>query len=88
MLQKIGNIYNLVGENFESIILKEDKFIFTLFTRRNCGLCNEFEKNFNRLAEDLSITPDLLFAKIDGVENELEKIEIKGYPSFILFPKG
>ncbi len=38
---KVNNMYQLVGENFESIVMKENEFVFVMFTRRNCGLCNE-----------------------------------------------
>jgi len=92
---KVNNVYQLVGENFENIVMKENEFVFVMFTRRNCGLCNEviyifiqFEKNFLRLAEDLEMSQGLSFARIDGSENEFESIEIKGFPTFILFPKG
>jgi thioredoxin-related protein len=48
ILQKHNNIYQLVGENFESITLSEDKFVFVFFTRRNCGLCNEVILDFKQ----------------------------------------
>ena len=52
-----------------------------------CGHCKEFDKTFKKLAKALS-SPQLLFAKMDGVANDLPPaLEVRGYPT-IFFLKA
>ena len=45
-------------------------------------------KGFKTISEEFSSISHLLFATIDGELNELENIDIKGFPTVILFRKG
>lgn len=48
----------------------------------------QFYKGFKQISEEFSSISDLQFAVIDGEMNDLEHIDIKGFPTVILFKKG
>jgi len=41
----INNVYQLVGRNFEEVVMQEDKHVLVFFSRRACGLCIEVINN-------------------------------------------
>jgi len=60
---------------------------FILIRSFRCGHCKEFDKTFKKLAKQMQ-SLHLLFAKMDGVGNDLPPgLEIRGYPT-IFFLKA
>lgn len=53
-----------------------------------CGHCKKLTPIFEQLAADLKDVPNLVIAKFDATENEVEGLEIKGYPTLKYYPAG
>jgi len=52
-----------------------------------CGHCKKLEPIYTTLAKELSEVPGLVIAKMDATANEVEGVEVKGYPSLKFYPK-
>jgi len=52
-----------------------------------CGHCKQLAPIWEELATELKTVPDLVIAKMDATANEVDGIEIRGYPTLKWFPK-
>ncbi|CEM30929.1 unnamed protein product [Vitrella brassicaformis CCMP3155] len=82
-----SNVMTVVGRTFVSQVLDVPYDVFVKFEAPWCGHCRKMEPDFKRLARQLRHVRDIRFARIDATRNELEGIEIEGYPSLILFKR-
>ncbi len=53
-----------------------------------CGHCKSLAPIYSKLAKRFAKVDSVVIAKMDGTENEHEKVEAKGYPTIILYPAG
>ena len=82
-------VKTVVGLNFDSIVKNPEKDVFLEIYAPWCGHCQKLEPIYNQLAVQLStISPNIVLAKMDGTTNEVEGIQISGYPTLIFFPKN
>lgn len=82
-----GNIFIIVGKNFEKEVINNDKDVMLLFYAPWCSHCKEISPKYEEVAIKLKDkNPKLLIAKIDGSENEIENISISGFPTIMFFP--
>ena len=82
-----GPILEVVGKSFKKEVLDNDKDVMLVFYAPWCGHCKkllpEYEKAANKLKEK---NPKVLLAKMDATENEVESVEVTGFPTIKFYP--
>lgn len=80
-----GPVKHLVYDNFETVFEKYGQGT-VLFYAPWCGHCSAFMPSWEELAANLAKDhPSLFAATLDHTKNELDGIEIKGYPTIMAF---
>ncbi len=83
-----GPVKVVVGKNFENIVFDDTKDVLLEAYAPWCGHCKQFEPIYKELAENLSVFPNIVIAKMDGTANEHKSLLIKGYPTIKLYKVG
>ena len=82
-----GPILEVVGKTFQREVIENDKDVMLVFYAPWCGHCKkllpEYEKAANKLKEK---NPKLVLAKMDATENEVESVEVTGFPTIKFYP--
>jgi len=78
----------LVGTTFTAAAQDESKDVLVDFYAPWCGHCRKLEPQYKALANQLRHVKFLTITKIDATRNEMEDMNIMGYPTIILFPSG
>jgi protein disulfide-isomerase A1 len=75
--------------DFHSFVAVEKDTILEFYAPW-CGHCKKVAPEYEKLATNFAAIDSLQFGKIDGSKNDVNKmtdgIQIKGYPTFLLFP--
>lgn len=53
-----------------------------------CGHCKKLAPVWEQLASELKDVPNLVIAKFDATANEVDGLEIRGYPTLKFYAKG
>ena len=85
------DIFILVGKTFEKEVINNNKDAIVLFYSPLCKHlhqnCKDLLQNYSDVAKKLKkLNPNLIIAKIDGIENEVESIQISSFPKIKFFP--
>ena len=85
------DFFIIVKKTSEKEVINNDKDVMLLFYSPLCYYlhhhCKELIQNYPEVAKRLKkLNPKLLFAKIDGIENEVESIQISSFPKIKFFP--
>ncbi|GMM32083.1 protein disulfide isomerase [Martiniozyma asiatica (nom. inval.)] len=80
-----GPVYHLVGTEHDSII-KSDKDVLVKYYAPWCGHCKRLAPIFEELSDMFKGSDDVVIADIDNTLNDVEGVEIEGYPTIVLFP--
>jgi len=78
----------VVGKNFKEIVIDNDNDVFIEFYAPWCGHCKKLVPEWDKLASDFSNVKGLTIAKMDSTANEVDGVDIKGYPTLKFYPKG
>jgi len=78
----------VVGKNFEDVVMDETKDVLLEVYAPWCGHCKSLEPTYTKLAEAYAGSNDVVIAKMDGTENEVDGLSIKGFPTLKFYPKG
>ena len=82
-----GDVFVVVGKTFEKEVINNDKDVMLLFYAPWCGHCKALHPKYEEVAKKLKArNPKLIMAKIDATENEVENINITGFPTIKFFP--
>lgn len=78
----------IVGKNFQSAVLDSDDDVFIKFYAPWCGHCKKLAPIWEQLANEMKDIPNLVIAKFDATANEVDGLEVRGYPTLKFYPKG
>ena len=82
-----GDVFIVVGKTFERDVIKNDKDVMLLFYAPWCGHCKALHPKYEEVAKKLKAkNPKLVMAKIDATENEVESVNISGFPTVKFYP--
>ena len=82
-----GDIFVLVGNNFQKEVLDNDKDVLVYFYSSPCRICKEFEPKLAELAKKWKKNnPKLLIAKMNGILNDVEEYQIQNFPVSKFYP--
>jgi protein disulfide-isomerase A1 len=78
----------VVGKNFNQIVLENDNDVLIEFYAPWCGHCKKLAPIWDQLAADLKDVTGLTIAKMDATANEVDGVDIRGYPTLKFYAKG
>lgn len=78
----------IVGKNFKQTVLDSDDDVFVKFYAPWCGHCKKMAPIWEELANDLKDVKGLVIGKFDATANEVDGVDIRGYPTLKFYPKG
>jgi len=79
----------LVGKNFNTIVMDTTKDVLVEFYAPWCGHCKKLVPIYDELAKKLQHTnPNIVIAKMDATGNEVEGVNIQGFPTIKYWPAG
>lgn len=82
-----GDIFVVVGKTFKKEVINNDKDVLIYFFAPWCEHCKEFYPGLEKLARKMKKkNPNLLFAKMDATENDIEDYPINKYPTIKFYP--
>ncbi|XP_060197744.1 protein disulfide-isomerase-like [Lycium barbarum] len=76
----------VVAETLEDMVFNSRKDVLLEFYRLGCKYCEEFAPVLDEIALSFEKDPDVLIAKIDGMENDIprDRFEVQGFPTLYL----
>lgn len=81
-------VKEIVGKNYENVVLQEGTDVLVYFYASHCENCIEFEPKYLQLAEAMSSNNSIVFTKIDANKNEVEGIVIEYLPAIFLYSRN
>lgn len=81
-------VQTVVGKNFRQVVIDNDNDVLIEFYAPWCGHCKKLAPIFEQLAADLKDVSGLVIAKMDATANEVDGVDIRGYPTLKFYPKG
>lgn len=83
-----GNVRVLVGKNFNEVVYQAEKDVLVEFYAPWCGHCKKLTPIYEAVAKKFRGFENLVIAKMDSTENEVEGISIQGFPTLKFFKRG
>ncbi|KAL8272954.1 hypothetical protein Esti_003122 [Eimeria stiedai] len=82
-----GSVRTLVASTFAAEIAKEPNVLVEFYAPW-CGFCRKMEPAYKELARRVAGVSGLLIARIDATRNEVEGVQVAGYPTVYLYRRG
>jgi protein disulfide isomerase len=80
-------VKTLVGKNYRDVVFGDDKEFLVKFYAPWCGHCKTIAPEFVAAAEAIASNPNIVLAELDGTLNEVEGVDISGFPTIFWYPK-
>ena len=88
-IENTGPMTEVVGTNFEELVLDDSKDVWVMYYAPWCGHCKKLKPVWDELAEAYKDEGDVVIAKFDQTMNEAEKgWPIKSFPTLVFYGKG
>lgn len=81
-----SGVWVLAGTNFEEVVAKPDTDVLVEFYAPWCGHCKKLVPIYDELAAKYADNDKLIIAKMDSTANEVERIQVSGFPTLKFFP--
>jgi len=78
----------IVGKSFGSVVTNNDDDVLVEFYAPWCGHCKKLAPIWDQLAAELKEVPHLVIAKMDATANEVDGVDIRGFPTLKFYKKG
>ncbi|CAH01095.1 protein disulfide isomerase PDI1 [Kluyveromyces lactis] len=87
-----NSVFKIVGKNHEEIVRDPKKDVLVEYYAPWCGHCKKLAPTYESMAEFAHENDELkdkvLIAKIDATANDVQSVEIPGFPVLYLWPAG
>jgi len=80
-------VKTLVSSNFEQVVKDKSKDVYVKFYAPWCGHCKAIAPIWDQIGQKYSDKDDLVIAKVDSTKNEIDGIDIEGFPTIKMFKK-
>ena len=71
-----NSVKELVGSNFAQVALNKARYVFVFFYSSNCETCEQLGPVIEQLAKRMKKKHNLVIARINGLENEIEMFKV------------
>lgn len=78
----------LVGKSFNKEVIDSDDDVLVKFYAPWCGHCKALAPVWDEVATELKGVAGLKIAKFDATANEVNGLEIRGYPTLKYYKRG
>lgn len=82
-----GAVTKLVGKQWAQIVTDTSKDVLVEYYAPWCGHCKKLAPIWEELGEYVKDVEDLVIAQFDATANEVDGLEVRGYPTLIWYPK-
>lgn len=83
-----GPVTVIVGKNFDEVVLDSDRDVLLEVYAPWCGHCKKLAPTWEELGEHFAKDSNIVVAKMDGTENEVDGLVANGYPTIKFYPAG
>jgi protein disulfide-isomerase A1 len=82
-------VYKVVGTTFNDVVINNANHVLVEFYATWCGHCKNFAPVYEEIAKEFnSEKSNVVVAKMDAVENEVDGVNIAGFPTVKLYKAG
>jgi protein disulfide-isomerase A1 len=78
----------IVGKTFKEQVIDSGKDVFVEFYAPWCGHCKALAPELEKLGEEFKNVNSVLIGKMDSTANEVEEVEIAGFPTLYFWKAG
>merc|ERR1712013_93770 len=78
----------LVASNFDEYVSDTSKNVFVKFFAPWCGHCKTVAPVWDQLGEEFKDDENVAIAKLDLTANQMDTLQVKGFPTFKLYKAG
>lgn len=75
----------IVGKNFDDVVLDPKKFVLLEVYAPWCGHCKKLAPVYSKLGAMFKDNDKVVIAKMDGTQNEVGHVDVKGFPTIVYF---